>query len=394
MNAFLDDVEARLRVLTTEGPEAQLAGPLRTLFKALAALAGRDALDLLDQATEPGIGRPDFSAKDGPLLVGHVETKPLGKGADPSRFTDAHDKSQWQRFRRLPNIIYTDGREFALYREGELAHLGNGRLARAGLPLDPSRHGPRVLRDSDLRDLVDLVVQFIAWEPVAPRSLTELAQRLAPLCATLRDAVRDALRNETSSVSLVTHEVRDALFPDADDAALADAYAQTCAYSLLLARAEGADHLDAGAVEATLRGAHPVLARVVRVLLDPDAEAEIAWAVEIVRRQVGAADLASLSGGDPDTWIYFYEDFLGAYDPRLRDSRGVYYTPREVIRAQVAICHDMLTSRFGRPLGFCRRGGGRSRSRRRHGILPPPRHRLGGRERGSPRAGLRAHGHQ
>lgn len=30
-------------------------------------------------------------------------------------------------------------------------------------------------------------------------------------------------------------------------------------------------------MEATLRGAHPVLARVVRVLLDPEAEAEIAW---------------------------------------------------------------------------------------------------------------------
>jgi hypothetical protein len=352
ITSYLDDVESRLRIRTTEGPEAQLAGPMRTLIRALAVARGRPDVDLLDQAHEPGIGRPDFSAKDGSILIGHLETKPLGKGSDPKRFKEPHDRDQWNRFRRLPNLIYTDGREFALYRSGAMSTPANGGSGRVVLPLDPDRHNPRVLSNSDVRDLVDLVVQFIGWEPIAPRTLADLADRLAPLCATLRDAVVTALSDEASSVSLVSHEVREALFPDADDQSLADAYAQTCAYSLLLARAEGAPSLDAATVETTLRGAHPVLARVVRVLLDPEAEAEISWAVEVVRRQIGAADLVKLGGGDPDTWIYFYEQFLGAYDPTLRDSRGVYYTPREVIAAQVALCEDILATRFGKPEQF------------------------------------------
>jgi hypothetical protein len=65
----------------------------------------------------------------------------------------------------------------------------------------------------------------------------------------------------------VTHDVRDTLFPNADDDALADAYAQTCAYCLLLAQSEGAAALDAASVEATDRclgwsavGSPPILA--------------------------------------------------------------------------------------------------------------------------------------
>ena len=32
-----------------------------------------------------------------------------GKGADPNKFKDKHDKDQWKRLRSLPNIIYSDG---------------------------------------------------------------------------------------------------------------------------------------------------------------------------------------------------------------------------------------------------------------------------------------------
>ncbi|MDW8358669.1 hypothetical protein [Thermus sp.] len=31
-----------------------------------------------------------------------------------------HDKRQWENFRHLPNLVYTDGESFALYREGGL----------------------------------------------------------------------------------------------------------------------------------------------------------------------------------------------------------------------------------------------------------------------------------
>ena len=54
----------------------------------------------------------------------------------------------------------------------------------------------------------------------------------------------------------------------------------------------------------------------------------------------------------PDLWLYFYEDFLAAYDAKLRRDYGVYYTPREVVELQVRLASELLEKRFGKKLGF------------------------------------------
>jgi hypothetical protein len=53
-----------------------------------------------------------------------------------------------------------------------------------------------------------------------------------------------------------------------------------------------------------------------------------------------------------DPWLYFYEDFLAAYDPALRKDAGAYYTPVQVVRAQVRLIDRLLVERLGRPLGY------------------------------------------
>jgi hypothetical protein len=61
-----------------------------------------------------------------------------------------------------------------------------------------------------------------------------------------------------------------------------------------------------------------------------------------------------LSKGDPDAWLYFYEDFLEVYDKALRKRTGSYYTPPEVVSAMVRLVDDALrdTKLFRQPLGF------------------------------------------
>ena len=73
--------------------------------------------------------------------------------------------------------------------------------------------------------------------------------------------------------------------------------------------------------------------------------------IQLLDRVISAVDptMISLSG---DPWLYFYEHFLGAYDPNLRKARGVYYTPVEVVRAQVKLAGDLLQTRFGKHLGY------------------------------------------
>ena len=77
--------------------------------------------------------------------------------------------------------------------------------------------------------------------------------------------------------------------------------------------------------------------------------------IELLERAIGAVDTLRLNRqGDP--WIYFYEYFLAAYDPKLRNDRGVYYTPVEVVGAQTRLAAELLRTRFGKPLAFAEEG--------------------------------------
>jgi hypothetical protein len=49
---------------------------------------------------------------------------------------------------------------------------------------------------------------------------------------------------------------------------------------------------------------------------------------------------------------YFYEPFLQAFDPELRKELGVWYTPKEIVRYQVARVDAVLQSELGLPDGF------------------------------------------
>ena len=43
------------------------------------------------------------------------ELKAPGKGADPTEFAEPHDIDQWQRYKMLPNLVYTDGNDWSLW---------------------------------------------------------------------------------------------------------------------------------------------------------------------------------------------------------------------------------------------------------------------------------------
>src|SRR3982074_1020120 len=65
--------------------------------------------------------RPDYAVTVSNALVGFIEVKAPGKGADPRQFDDPHDRDQWNKLKSLPNLVYTDGNAFSLWRDGKLA---------------------------------------------------------------------------------------------------------------------------------------------------------------------------------------------------------------------------------------------------------------------------------
>jgi predicted helicase len=49
---------------------------------------------------------------------------------------------------------------------------------------------------------------------------------------------------------------------------------------------------------------------------------------------------------------YFYEPFLEAFDPQLREDLGVWYTPPEIVRYQVRRVHHLLKADLGLARGL------------------------------------------
>ena len=125
--------------------------------------------------------------------------------------------------------------------------------------------------------------------------------------------------------------------------------------------------LTGDSADAALAVQHNLLSRALQVLTDPDARADIAASLDLLLRVVAVVPSATLIGPE-DPWLYFYEDFLAAYDPDLREKAGAYYTPVEVVRAQVRLIEDLhrqpnwQAARFRRP----RRRYTRSRCGNRH----------------------------
>jgi len=272
--------------------------------------------------------------------------KEPGKGANPDRYR-GHDKEQWKRFQSLPNIIYCDGNEWGLYRDGKRV----GRLV--SLSGDITKSARAAVKPEDADALKPLLTDFLSWSPIIPKDAEALAGLLAPLCRMLRQEVGDALKDSNSPLVRLAHDWRQLLFPDADDDRFGDAYAQTVTFALLLARSEGAHTLDLNEPTQKLAAAHTLLSRALQVLTDPAAQAEIASSLRLLQRVIDCVpDDALARTNQSDPWLYFYEVFLAAYDPRLRKDAGVYFTPVEVVHAQVRLIDRLLVHRLNRADGF------------------------------------------
>jgi hypothetical protein len=328
-------------------PEDQLKLAVKPLLESIGAELGYNTLLRSESRIEGG--RPDFAVDVAGVLCGYIELKAPGMGARPTRFT-GRDKKQWEKFKSLPNLIYTDGNEWTLFRAGETTTAQTIRLAG-----DVTSDGANAITAENVAALETMLRDFLSWQPIVPSRPRELAKLLAPLCRLIREDVKTAIAEENSGLSLLAAEWRSALFPDADDARFADAYAQTLTYGLLLARVEGQNELDLNSAANALETNHGLLAGALRVLGQPDARRELGAGLDVLLRVLNALNpdvWRQSPAGDTDPWLYFYEDFLAEYDRRLRDDAGVYYTPVQVIRAQVRLIEEVLRTRFGKARGF------------------------------------------
>ena len=80
-----------------------------------------------------------------------------------------------------------------------------------------------------------------------------------------------------------------------------------------------------------------------RLLIDnPDIKIALKTSLDTLMRVLDVVDWPTVTKGDPEAWLYFYEDFLEVYDNELRKKTGSYYTPPEVVTAMVRLVDEAL----------------------------------------------------
>jgi len=302
----------------TGQPEDQLRAPFEQLLSELAELCNipRAAVTAVGESSVNDLKtRPDYAVTVRSALVGFVELKAPGKGADPRKFKDPHDREQWIRLRSLPNLIYTDGNGFSLWQNGELVG------AVTTLTGDVESSGNALQAPASLLNLFE---SFLRWEPVPPRNAKDLAHTTARLCRLLRDEVTEQLALKSEALTGLAEDWRKILFPDATDERFADGYAQAVTFGMLMARAKNIELATGLPQVATELSQTSSLIGAALKLLTDNAEnlAALTTSLGTLKRVLDAVNWSKISKDKPEAWLYFYEDFLEVYDNELRKRTG------------------------------------------------------------------------
>jgi predicted helicase len=327
--------------------ELSYHGALERLLRTL-----RPDLTLVHEPTRTAVGRPDFAILHQHAPVGYVEAEAYAADLDN---LPPHAKAQTDAFRQhLENFLQTNFLEFRLYRAGQ-------EVMRARLP-QPPLQGKIALAQRDANECLALLQAFLGYAPAPVADAHTLAHQLAQRAQLLKATVEQSLHAQLKQPPDQSLELRNlyralqrALLPDLQPADFADLYAQTLAYGLFAARcyAPNAARFTRHDAARIIPDAIPFLKRLLGTLTTHTLEPELEWLLDDLASLLERAEMHAIlqdfgkRAGREDPVVHFYEDFLAAYDPTLREVRGVYYTPEPVVQFIVRAVDTVLRREFG-----------------------------------------------
>ena len=316
----------------------------RPALKALLEAVGGNDIIATNEPARINCGAPDYILTRGVVPLGYVEAKDVG--VDLAR---TERSEQLTRYRQsLGNLVLTDYLEFRWYLDGELK-------LQAALPR-PGKDGRIRWNEDKASEVLQLLGQFIQADLPLKATPKDLATRMARMAQLIRGLIEQTFRAEGEHGELHGQlaAFRQVLIESLNPAQFADMYAQTLAYGLFAARcnAPGAGFTRQSAA-AQLPKTNPFLRKLFHSIAGPDLDERISWAVDQLAQLLARADMAAILQDfgtrtrQEDPVVHFYETFLAAYDPKMREARGVYYTPEPVVGYIVRSIDALLKRDFG-----------------------------------------------
>ena len=135
----------------------------------------------------------------------------------------------------------------------------------------------------------------------------------------------------------------------------ADAYAQTVIYGLFMARFNVDEKLTKEKV--LLEGipkALGVIHGIFKYIVAFELPSYLEWIIDEIITILNNVNVLRIKKDfkmdKEDPFLHFYEDFLAKYDPKLRKSKGVYYTPLPIVEFIINSVDVLLKEKFEKKL--------------------------------------------
>lgn len=291
-------------------------------------------------------GAPDFEIAKGSEPIGHIEAKDVG--IDLNKVQKSEQLARY--VASLNNLLLTDYLEFRWFVNGEYKADMTVKLAELG------KNGALKIYPEAFDRLENLFKSVVESQIITLRSPEELAKKMAHIARLMNDVLIKAYRQEDDNGKLHAQlsSFREVLIDTLSVEEFADMVAQTICYGLFTAKcsAMNADFSRLTAVHFVPK-TNPFLRQFFNQLAGIELDERLVWMVEHLVAVLNRADIGAILADfgkrtrREDPVVHFYETFLANYDAKLREVRGVYYTPEPVVSYIVRSVDLILKKQFG-----------------------------------------------
>ncbi len=293
--------------------------------------------------------QPDFRISYQGLNIGYIENKKVGFDLN-----QLLEEKQILKYLELnPNLMLTNYLDFVWVGKDEnnepliKRKISVASLDELSKPLKPEPQTER--------DLIELFKSFFNHEAAPITNAKDFATHLSPRTRYLKDAL--IKYQEKTQVSSIFKNFKEYLYEELSFEDFSDALAQTLTYSLFLAKLNHPfEKINLDNVRSSIPKNFAVIREMADFLKKLDEIKEIQWLLNEILSSINHVDMDSILkdlNDDKDPYLHFYETFLSAYDPKLREKKGVYYTPDSVVKFIINALDSLLKTHFkDAPLGL------------------------------------------
>ncbi|WRD00020.1 N-6 DNA methylase [Helicobacter pylori] len=295
--------------------------------------------------------QPDFRVSYQGLNIGYIENKRVG--TDLSQLLKIKNDQILKYLELNPNLMLTDYLKFMWVGKDE----NNAPLIKREISVASPDELSKPLKPNPQteRDLIELFKSFFNYEAAPITNAKDFATHLSAPTRYLKNALIQYQKDD--QVSSIFNNFKEYLYEELSFEDFSDAFAQTLTYSLFLAKLNHPfEKINLDNVRSSIPKNFAVIREMADFLKRLDAIKEIQWLLNEILSLINHVDMDSILkdlNDDKDPYLHFYETFLSAYDPKLREKKGVYYTPDSVVKFIINALDSLLKTHFkDAPLGL------------------------------------------